>query len=154
VNRRLFVISTVFGTIGLAAGLALRITSRESAVVAVLRKCLPYLQLDEGGVARFAKDIVAMRVISDWKLLVLDAAGPLYGRMIHRTDTDPLTSAIRHGEDRILTAFLISSDFFLNGADESRVVHYLGYYDAVARPCSNPFARPVEQRPDDKGRGA
>jgi len=35
--------------------------------------------------------------------------------------------------------FLMSTDFFLNGADESRAVTYRTYYDPHDG-CSNPFA--------------
>ena len=41
--------------------------------------------------------------------------------------------------------FLLSSDFFALGADESKTVRYRGYYDPVRQVdrCGNPFARPV-----------
>jgi hypothetical protein len=51
-----------------------------------------------------------------------------------------IDTAIRHGEERVTTLFLLSSDFFVNGADISRPVSYVGYYDP-ARACGNPFAR-------------
>ena len=53
-----------------------------------------------------------------------------------------------HLEDRITTQFLISSDFFANGADTSRRVTYLGYYDPMIA-CKNPFYRRL-----DTGSGA
>jgi len=42
-----------------------------------------------------------------------------------------------------VTQYLISSDFFKNGADKNRTVNYLGYYDPMVA-CNNPFARPVD----------
>ena len=65
--------------------------------------------------------------------------GPIY-RRLDLGDRNSLTAAIRHGEERIVTNYLLSSDFFVNGADESRTVRYLGFYDPL-RACSNPFAR-------------
>jgi hypothetical protein len=53
-----------------------------------------------------------------------------------------LTNGIRHGEERIVTKYLLSSDFFSSGADESKTVHYVRLFDAL-RGCCNPFARPV-----------
>ncbi len=44
-------------------------------------------------------------------------------------------------EERICTAFLMSSDFFKNGADESRPVRYLALYEPTRIGCANPFAR-------------
>jgi hypothetical protein len=39
-----------------------------------------------------------------------------------------------------LGLFLMSTDFFLNGADETRTVRFLEFYDPY-RGCRNPFAR-------------
>ena len=37
--------------------------------------------------------------------------------------------------------FLLSTDFFLHDADESRPVRYLRLHDAYLTPCGNPFLR-------------
>lgn len=39
------------------------------------------------------------------------------------------------------TTFLLSSDFFLNGADVKKPVTYLVLHDPARVPCHNPFAR-------------
>jgi hypothetical protein len=39
------------------------------------------------------------------------------------------------------TRYLLSTDFFSHGADESRRVHYVGFSDPYVTPCSNPLAR-------------
>ncbi len=36
--------------------------------------------------------------------------------------------------------FLASTDFFQNGGDEAKPVHYVTYYDPYISPCYNPFA--------------
>lgn len=38
------------------------------------------------------------------------------------------------------TRYLLSTDFFRHGADESRRIHYVGFYDPDVTPCNNPFA--------------
>lgn len=45
--------------------------------------------------------------------------------------------------DRVdpLGAFLLSTDFFQNGADASRPLRYVRYYDPYVSPCYNPLAR-------------
>jgi hypothetical protein len=43
-------------------------------------------------------------------------------------------------DEAVVTAFLLSSDFFQNGADETRTVRYLAYYDPYKYACGNPFA--------------
>ena len=86
-----------------------------------------------------AQDLAARHVISSSRLLVIDAAGPLYTR-IALSAGNKLGNEILHGEEHVTTLYLMSSDFFKNGADENRVVQYLGYYDPLV-PCNNPFAR-------------
>jgi hypothetical protein len=41
----------------------------------------------------------------------------------------------------VYTNYLLSSDFFKNGADQSRLIRYIGYYDPAITPCNNPLAR-------------
>jgi hypothetical protein len=46
------------------------------------------------------------------------------------------------------TRYLMSTDFFRTGADESRTVRYVGFYDPDETPCSNPFAELDRDIPD------
>lgn len=39
--------------------------------------------------------------------------------------------------------YLLSTDFFMHGADEKRTVHYVTVFDPYASPCFNPM-RPTE----------
>lgn len=139
-KRRVFILSTVAAALG---GLGWRYEDGkdESAIVKVLYKQLHYLKLDAAGVRRFAYDLAAHKVVSSQRLDVIDAAGVLYTHSSLSPDSK-LGKAIRWGEDRVVTQYLISSDFFINGADKSRTVNYLGYYNPLVA-CNNPFARPV-----------
>jgi hypothetical protein len=139
-QRRQFVISAVAGALGLA-GLRYAFSSEEGAIIKVVNKKLSYLRLEQAGVRQFAHDLAATHGISDARLRVTDALGPLYTLPALSSD-NRLDNDIRHGEDRITTLYLLSTDFFKNGADESRLVKYLSFYDALVA-CSNPFARPV-----------
>jgi hypothetical protein len=47
----------------------------------------------------------------------------------------------------IYTNYLLSTDFFKNGADESQLVRYVGFYDPAVTPCSNPLAQ-FDDQPD------
>jgi hypothetical protein len=113
----------------------------EQAIAMVIRKRLAYLRLDEAGVLRFARELAAKNEIANYKLRALAAAGRLYSDVSY-PGHNAISDAIRQGEDRIVTVYLLSSDFFVMGADEGRVVHYLDLYDAM-RACSNPFARSI-----------
>jgi len=69
------------------------------------------------------------------------AMEPLY-RTLKRGGNTMIDREIRHGEERIATLYLLSSDFFQHGADLTRTIGYLGLYDPYLA-CSNPFARPM-----------
>jgi hypothetical protein len=142
-KRRAFLI----GAAGLAGFCGWRFFAgtEEDAIVAVIHKRLDYLQLDEPGVRKYARDLAAIRLISPNRLRFLNVAGPLYSHL-HWERENFLTSAIKHGEERIVSNYLLSSDFFRNGSDTSRLVHYIEYYDPL-RACSNPFARPMSWEP-------
>jgi|SRR5580692_1942788 hypothetical protein len=139
-KRRYFLLSGLAGVCGLVGWRYVR-SSDEAAIVKVVYKRLGYLQLDDAGVRQFAHDLAAAHIISSFRLRVTDAAGPLYTRASLSAD-NRFDNAIRHGEDRVVTQYLMSSDFFKNGANEQRVVRYVHYFDPLVA-CGNPFARPV-----------
>jgi hypothetical protein len=109
------------------------------AVAAVVRKHLGYLRLDPGSVQRFAADYVNAQLTSTMKLRALSIIEPVYALLPQAL----LSRDLRRGEDRIVTQFLLSTDFFTGGEKLEHVVRYLGLFDPL-RACSNPFARPVQ----------
>jgi hypothetical protein len=115
----------------------------EAEIVAVLRRRLSYLKLDEGGLHAFAKDqasAVVNKKIPTWNRLryhFMSAVSPSWTRYYSSFDT---RSRITRTEDTLIQNFLLSTDFFLNGGDETRTIGYVAYYDPM-RPCQNPFAR-------------
>jgi hypothetical protein len=140
IRRRYLLLGGLAGVVGFA-GLRLAFTSDEDSIAAILHKRLDYLKLDADGVRAFARDLAAKHSISSVRLRSVGAMGPLYGEL-DPTRRDFLSNGIRHGEERVVTGYLLSSDFFLNGSDESRIVRYLGFYDPL-HACGNPFARRV-----------
>jgi hypothetical protein len=139
-KRRYFLLSGLAGVCGLV-GWRYASSSDDGAIIKVVYKKLGYLKLDDAGVRQFARDLVKVKLISSARLRIIDAAGPLYTRPALISD-NKIDNAIRHGEDRVVTQYLLSSDFFHNGADEQRTVRYIRYYDPLIA-CGNPFARPV-----------
>lgn len=140
-RRRTFLLSSSAAICGVIAW-DFATSSDQNAIIKVLRKKLHYLRLDDAGVRRYAADIALLGIVSSLRLHVIDAADGLYERHTLNPDS-ALGRALRHGEDRVVTQYLISSDFFINGADKNRTVKYLGYYDPMVA-CNNPFARPVD----------
>jgi hypothetical protein len=114
-------------------------------IASILRRRLGFLKLDEGGIRVFAKDQTrAMfgKKIPTWNRLRyhLTASGASsFKRFYRSTDT---RSRFARFEDTLVSTYLLSSDFFWNGSDESRKINYVAFYDPN-RPCHNPFARPV-----------
>src|SRR5690606_33907622 len=43
------------------------------------------------------------------------------------------------------TRFLLSTDFFQNGADETRTLRYVAFFDPYVTPCLTPLAIPGEE---------
>jgi hypothetical protein len=116
----------------------------EAELGSIVRRRLNYLRLDDGGVQAFAADqaekFISKRVsMNRLKYHYASNFATGYRRFLRSTDT---RSRIARSEDIVVSTYLLSSDFFVNGCDESRTIQYLGYYDPV-RACGNPFARPV-----------
>jgi len=121
-------------------------TELEARMVAMLRRRLAFLQLDQDGLHAYARDQVAALLskrMPTWNRLryhLRSAVAPSFKRYYRSSDG---RSRIAKAEDAFVSAYLLSSDFLVNGADESRVVRYVAFYDPM-RACGNPFARPVE----------
>ncbi len=142
-RRQLIMAGAGVAVVGLAAGRFL-LSTDENAIIAVLRKRLGYLKLDEPGLHAFAKDLVAAGIVSSNRLRFLDAVGPIYTHFISAHNSE-LLHPLQHGEERVVSLYLLSSDFFVNGTDETQPIRYLHYYDPIAQNqfCRNPFARPL-----------
>ncbi|MDE2347924.1 MAG: hypothetical protein KGL92_05430 [Gammaproteobacteria bacterium] len=140
IKRRHLLLSGIAGLAGLLA-LRFGLANDPDAIIVVLRKRLNYLKLDDTGLHAFARDLASKHEIASYRLRLIDALGPLYTK-VDFSDNNRVGSAVRHGEEHIVTLFLLSSDFFTNGANVTRTVHYLGYYDPL-HACANPFARQI-----------
>jgi hypothetical protein len=147
-KRRYFIAA---GLAAVAGTLAVRfkLSTAETAIAKVVRKRLGYLDLDDAGVRQFARDLASRHSISGGRLKAMDIAGPLYTGFGF-SHSNRIENAVRHGEERITSLYLMSSDFFVNGFDESRTVQYLSYYDPLVA-CNNPFARPPESTSQTTG---
>jgi hypothetical protein len=153
-SRRSLLLGSL-GALSLIVGWRFLAGSREATVVAILRRRLAYLDLDRAGVERFARDLIASGMIDDRKLKTAAMLGPLFFPLSRSLERDHslavkgaptyqyLNDPIAHGEDRIVSQFLLSSDFFVHAEDETRTVHYLGFYEPMRNlvACGNPFAR-------------
>ncbi len=115
----------------------------EAEIAAAVRRRLSFLKLDEEGPRAFAKDKVAALLAKrpSWLRVKGRIRSMLAKPTTHWGFSDDKRTRRQRMEDNLATLYLLSSDFFQNGADVSRTVRYVNLYDPM-RACGNPFARP------------
>jgi hypothetical protein len=131
-------------------------TAIESEIVSGIRKRLSFLQLDEVGLRKFASDqvgsILSKRpTIARWKYHIFSnfspSMMPSFARYLRTSDH---RTRLERTIDQFSSTYLLSSDYFINGCDDSELVLYMAFYDPM-RACGNPFAKFNEfKNPDDK----
>lgn len=94
----------------------------------LIKKQLHYLKLEEGSVEKYVSEyfnnsndaVLRMK----WKTM--------YYLNSTYEDSNTLKELIKY--------YLLSTDFFINKMDESKVIKYLGLYSPYKSPVPNPFA--------------
>lgn len=144
INRR----RILLGSLGIAAVAGLGVWGTdiitESEIAAAVRRRLGFLRFDEAGLHSFAKDQISVLLAKRpswyrWKYHIHSLIYKPIARWGISSDTRSRRERL---EDYIATIYLLSSDFFVNGADETRIIQYVNLFDPM-RACDNPFARPV-----------
>lgn len=141
IGRRTFLLTTLLGGAAACAGslwwLRLREVGVADFVASVVRNKLNFLQIEEGGLRTFSQDFEALAKAAHEDRLIWLA----WYRQINK-HTNLLSSILMIDvpDEQIAGLFLMSSDFFWHGSDETREVEYIGLYDPYDRPCANPFA--------------
>lgn len=113
----------------LAAGKFLT-TSFEDSAQTLIKRELGFLDLDDAGVKAFVADFAKAKD----RFYKLTVKGYSFLRI------DSHQSGKVH---QLVSSYLLSTDFFTNHMDESRVVRYVGLYDPYLRPCVHPFTDPT-----------
>ena len=109
-----------------------------------IRRRLHFLRLEEEGLQTFARDQVdaILKKRPTWNRMKYHFMSVLPKPISKYNRSNDARSRTDRIEDNFVTTYLLSSDFFINGADASQTVHYIGFYDPM-HPCGNPFARPA-----------
>lgn len=108
-------------------------TPFEEAAEIIIRRELYFLRLDGQGLKNFAADYSAAKH-RNYKLIVKGYS--LIG-----------ISAAQSGKvHQLVSQYLLSTDFFRNRMDESRLIKYLALYNPYTNPCAHPFS--AAQHPD------
>jgi len=139
-RRTLFTLAgsaALAGTFGLVKW---RFGDPREVVVAILHQRVGYLRVDPSVFNTFAKDYVEYRKTFAKDLKHLSAlALPL--RFMSPYSWLKQGHPYRRLEDNVVSKFLLSTDFFQNGANDRTLVTYLSFYDPQRVVCRNPFAR-------------
>jgi hypothetical protein len=140
--------SVLLGAASLVALVGLGVAGAEISegqIAEAIRRRLSFLKFDDAGLHRFARDYEGAMLQKRpswyrWKYhfhsLFSKPPGAQWG-----ISNDTRTRK-EHLEDDLATLFLLSSDFFENGANESITIQYVQLYDPTT-PCNHWFARPV-----------
>ena len=149
IKRRNFLLGSVGAVAVLGIGAFAAERHHEAEIAAAIRQRLSYLKLDEGGPEAFARDKVATLLAKrpSWLRIVSRIRQTLAKPTIHWGFSNDKRTKREREVDNLAITFLLSTDFFRNGSDTSRVVRYVALYDPV-RPCGNPFAHsPTDPQP-------
>ena len=145
-NRRRLLLYGALAGAGLAAAYAggwywvrVRNGDTEDLIVSILRRRLRGLQVAPEDMRDFARALQP-RFAQHSRLAMLGMLGPIYERVNVYRFLPYSALSFRRFENQIVQEFLLSSDFFAEGADPARPVQYFGARDPVRRICDNPFA--------------
>jgi hypothetical protein len=132
------VVVAAVGVVGIAPSVT------EAQIVSHIRRRLSFLKLDEAGLQAFAKDQVAALLAKrpTWNRMKYHFLSIFTKTFTKYDRSNDRRSRMERMTDGFASTYLLSSDFFVNGANPAEVVRYLSLYDPL-RPCGNPFARPV-----------
>lgn len=110
-------------------------------IVAILERRVGFLRVDRETFRTFALAYIQANPRHESRLSTASViTGPLQWVRPHRWG-GPVGDAFRRLDDSVVATYLLSTDFFYHGADETRVVSYVEYFDPLSGVCRNPFAR-------------
>lgn len=108
-------------------------------VLSILKRRVGYLKVEDGVFEKFADEYVEYKSSYRGKLEKVSLISVPYA-YVSAYQFLPMGHPLRRMEDNVVTKFLMSTDFFARGADESRTLRYLSFYDPRSAPCRNPLA--------------
>lgn len=142
--RRLFLkTSAVTLVLGGGYGLLKWFTAEPAdIIIAILKRRIGYLNVDRDTFKVFAGDYVKWKAGEGRKLKMLSVVS-FPAQHISPYDLLPQGNPVRRLENNVVSQFLLSTDFFQNGANENRKIHYRQFYNPLVTICANPLMRKV-----------
>ncbi|MCP4583041.1 MAG: hypothetical protein GY839_15640 [candidate division Zixibacteria bacterium] len=145
INRRKFLASLVLSGMSLytAGWWFFKVRKRDATgfIIAIIRKKLSYLKIEKKELIAFAR-VHQARMPENWRYYASWAGifRPIYA-VADIFKFAPNSDEFRQFEEYTMMQFLLSSDFFIYDADESRSLKFREYYDLRELECENPFAK-------------
>ncbi|MFK5949855.1 MAG: hypothetical protein QM500_13920 [Methylococcales bacterium] len=143
-NRRFFLIATAASLTGILSYIVGQPYLKDQAInfiKTLLKNKLNYLTLNEEGLEQYCE---AFFIKKSKTLMIKSGLAGISLQWID--DLDIIKRKI--GTERIATlekeltlSYLLSTDFFINGSNESIPVNFVSYYDPNLPVCRHPFAR-------------
>ncbi len=139
-RRKLLALGATSGLAGIYGLYKWHFGDATEVIVTILHRRVGYLRVDTSTFHTFAKDYVVFRKQYERELAKLSAlALPL--RFMSPYAWLERGHPYRRLEDNVVSRYLLSTDFFQNGANERTLVKYLSFYDPLLTICRNPLAR-------------
>lgn len=129
-NRRKFIIiaGVTTGSLVIPTSYFLVNGTIQKYAALLIKDELSYLKLEEGSVEKYVNDYFSYSNDIFFKMKLKS--------MYYLNITWKNSNLIKE----LIKTYLLSSDFFINKMDESKVVRYLGLYSPYKSPVPNPFA--------------
>ena len=140
-RRRRFLLLGAGGAAVIATGYGVARWYRgdpKSVIVAILERRVGYLQVDHASFERFAVKYLETRN-EHRRELALMALFSLPYRYVTPYPFLKQGHSLRRLESNVVSRYLLSTDFFEHGADESRSIRYVEFHDPYSTACRNPF---------------
>ena len=138
-RRRLFLTTLAgLGLIAAGAGIAVWPLAAEQRLKRLLRSRLGYLKISDEVIQAFTNDYMKdpEHRFDHFRTITYPGQRMVYG---YEMFADHLP--IFRFERFVISSFLLSTDFFQEGAQVDRPLRYLRYNDRYSVGCGNPFAR-------------
>jgi hypothetical protein len=136
-TRRQLLGGFLLGALGLG-GLYTYQNRYNKLIVSILQDRLSYLDLSEIDLDAFADDFADDRGTYGTRGRLLALTYPIFETADF---LNPAEEETMRFEERVVSRFLLSTDFFWNNSDETRPVRYLAYNNPYRTGCANPLAQ-------------
>lgn len=142
-KRRSFIKMLAAGTaiLGVFGGIQLA-QRREDLMEAIIRRKLSYLKIESEGLNQYIQDFLQTRDKvwnKSWsKLQAYDFYGKFHAIIPVSEESNFHFNYTDYTED-LVRNYLLSTDFFISGMDESKELEYLGFFNPHKYPCRNPL---------------